>query len=160
VGHPGCRAAFFGGSAPRVGLLVETEVWPNMVAACAQGHMPLCLVNARLSENRCSRRSAWPGWRVRVCRVARGVGADRLRTHARLAQLGAPVRGVLGNFKFDATPDAAQWPGGRAWRDPLGRPVLLFASSREGEELMLLAMFEAKSAICARVDVRKQLSKK
>jgi 3-deoxy-D-manno-octulosonic-acid transferase len=48
------------------------------------------------------------------------------------------VRASLGNFKFDATPDAAQLAQGTAWRGSLSRPVVMFASSREGEERMLL----------------------
>jgi 3-deoxy-D-manno-octulosonic-acid transferase len=56
----------------------------------------------------------------------------------RLTQLGAPVRGVLGNLKFDATPDSAQLERGRAWRASQAMPVLMFASSREAEELAFL----------------------
>ncbi|MEO5607782.1 MAG: 3-deoxy-D-manno-octulosonic acid transferase, partial [Polaromonas sp.] len=54
--------------------------------------------------------------------------ADRLR------QLGAPVAGVFGNLKFDATPDAGQLATGQAWRQTLAQPVVMFASSRDGEE--------------------------
>ncbi len=56
----------------------------------------------------------------------------------RLQRLGARVQGIWGNIKFDATPDATQLAQGRAWRQTLSRPVLLFASSREGEETLLL----------------------
>jgi 3-deoxy-D-manno-octulosonic-acid transferase len=65
---------------------------------------------------------------------------------ARLRQLGAPVHGVYGNLKFDATPDAALLERGRAWRAALGRPVVVFASSREGEESMLLDALRAAGA--------------
>jgi 3-deoxy-D-manno-octulosonic-acid transferase len=56
----------------------------------------------------------------------------------RLRALGAPVRSVFGNLKFDATPDAAQLARGQSWRAAQTKPVLMFASSREGEELLLL----------------------
>ncbi len=52
----------------------------------------------------------------------------------RLAQAGATVKGVFGNLKFDATPDAGQLARGRAWRAAAAAPVVMFASSREGEE--------------------------
>jgi 3-deoxy-D-manno-octulosonic-acid transferase len=58
-------------------------------------------------------------------------------------QLGAPVKGVMGNLKFDAAPDALQLERGRAWRAQLTQPVVMFASSREGEELALLETLKA-----------------
>jgi 3-deoxy-D-manno-octulosonic-acid transferase len=57
----------------------------------------------------------------------------------RLIRLGARVQGVFGNLKFDAQPNASQLALGRSWRSKVGRPVILFASSREGEEASLLA---------------------
>ena len=123
---------------PRVGLLMETEVWPNMVAACARANMPLCLVNARLSAKslRQAQLLAWlsgPAYRG-----LRGVWAQTPDDARRLSQLGAPVLGVTGNFKFDASPDPAQLEQARMWRLALARPVVVFASSREGEEALLL----------------------
>lgn len=52
----------------------------------------------------------------------------------RFRQLGVVVAGVFGNLKFDATPDASQQAQGQAWRQALAQPVLMLASSREGEE--------------------------
>jgi 3-deoxy-D-manno-octulosonic-acid transferase len=52
----------------------------------------------------------------------------------RLKALGARNIAITGNLKFDVEPDAAQLAAGRAWRERLGRPVLLLASTREGEE--------------------------
>lgn len=132
---------------PRVGLLVETEVWPNMVAACAARNMPLCLVNARMSEKslKQSLRLAWlarPAY-ARLHAVWAQAAPDALR----LAALGAPVKGVMGNFKFDATPDAAQLDQGLAWRQALGRPVVAFANTRDGEEALFLQTLKQKVAI-------------
>jgi 3-deoxy-D-manno-octulosonic-acid transferase len=129
---------------PDVGLLMETEVWPNLVAGCAQQGVPLCLVNARMSDKtyQQSRRLRWlagPAYRS-----LHAVWAQSEADAQRLSALGAPVKGVLGNFKFDATPDAALLAKGRAWRAAAGRPVLMFASSREGEEQMLLDVMKQK----------------
>jgi 3-deoxy-D-manno-octulosonic-acid transferase len=63
--------------------------------------------------------------------------AQRLRT------LGATVQAVTGNLKFDATPDATWLARGRAWRATSARPVLMFTSSREGEEQMLIDALRA-----------------
>jgi 3-deoxy-D-manno-octulosonic-acid transferase len=135
---PGAVARFLHHFQPRVGLLVETEVWPNMVAACAKRGIPLCLVNARLSDKSLHKAQRL-SWLSRPAYAGlRAVWAQTEEDAARLRALGATVQGVMGNFKFDVTPDAAQLQTGLAWRDKLGRPVLMFASSREGEERLLL----------------------
>jgi len=127
---------------PRVGLLVETEVWPNMVAACAKDHLPLCLVNARMSEKSLKQalRLAWLSGPAYA--GLRAVWAQTADDAKRLTQLGASVSGVTGNFKFDATPDPLQSAHGRAWRAALEKPVVMFASSREGEEADLLRILK------------------
>lgn len=127
-------ARFFAHFQPRLGLLLETEVWPNCVA-CAQARgVPLALVNARLSAKSLQRAA-------RMAPLSRPAYAGLAAVYAqsdsdaqRLRELGATVQGVFGNLKFDATPDPAQQAQGRAWRLALGRPVLMLASSREGEE--------------------------
>ena len=133
---------------PQLGVLVETEVWPNMVALCRQHGVPLALVNARMSEKslRAALRLAWlsrPAYRA-LAAVYAQTDADSLRLRA----LGAPVQGVLGNLKFDAEPDAAQVVRGRSWRTP-GRPVVMLASSREGEELECLQCMERFRAVAS-----------
>lgn len=132
---------------PRVGLLVETEVWPNMVAACAVRNMPLCLVNARMSE-KSLKQSQRLAWLARPAYASlRAVWAQAAPDAARLTALGAPINGVMGNFKYDATPDAAQLAQGVAWRKALGRPVVAFANTRDGEEALLLQTLKQKRAL-------------
>lgn len=127
-------ARFFTHFRPRLGLLLETEVWPNAVACAKARGVPLALVNARLSDK--SLQQA-----LRMAPLSRPAYAALAAVYAqsesdaeRLRSLGAPVQGVFGNLKFDAAPDAAQQELGRRWRQALGRPVLMLASSREGEE--------------------------
>ena len=135
---PGAVQRFLTRFQPRVGLLVETEVWPNMVAACAARHVPLCLVNARLSEKSLADAQRL-GWLARPAyRGLHAVWAQTAQDAARLSALGAPVAGVLGNFKFDAAPDAAQISQGRAWHGARGQPVIVFANTRDGEEAVFL----------------------
>ena len=123
---------------PRLGLLMETEIWPNLLAACRAYAVPLMLANARLSESSALGYRRWGG----LARPAfAGLGAVCAQSEAdarRLAALGAMNVSVCGNLKFDVAPDAAKEEEGRAWRAALGRPVLLLASTREGEEKLLL----------------------
>ena len=140
---PGAVQRFLAHFKPRIGLLMETEVWPNMVAACARAGVPLCLVNARMSEAsmrqalrlRSLSRPAYAGLHAVLAQTE--VDATRLRA------LGAAVQAVTGNLKFDATPDAALLAQGRAWRATRTQPVLMFTSSREGEEQMLIDALQA-----------------
>ncbi len=131
---------------PSVGLLVETEIWPNLVARAKAYGVPLCLVNARLSDKslKQAQRLAW------LARPAygglRAVWAQASADAQRLTALGAPVQGVLGNFKFDARPDADTLAQGKGWRTALGRPMISFAISREGEEALFLAVLKQKQA--------------
>ena len=130
---------------PRIGLLVETEVWPNWIAACERAHVPLCLINARLSEKslRTAQRLHWiagPAYsRLSV------VWAQTEQDAARLRYLGAKVGGVLGNFKFDQKPNLEQLNQGRAMRLVTNKAVVMLASSREGEEQMLLDVLKTQA---------------
>ena len=129
---------------PSAGILMETEVWPNLVALCKGRGVPLALANARLSEKSLAQAQRL----ARLSRPAYGaltaVWAQTEADAARLAQAGAAVQGVFGNLKFDATPDAAQLARGRDWRAAAGRPVVMFASSREGEEAELFRVLRAE----------------
>ncbi|MDO4705883.1 MAG: 3-deoxy-D-manno-octulosonic acid transferase [Comamonadaceae bacterium] len=128
---------------PRLGLLMETEVWPNMVAQCRRQGLPLWLVNARLNARSHARirRARWlmgPAYR-HLAAVLAQTEADAQR----LRDIGAPVTAITGNIKFDARPDAAQRQLGHAWRERHlqagGQPIAMLASSREGEEAAWLA---------------------
>ena len=108
---PGAVQRFLTHFKPRIGILMETEVWPNLAAACEQMKVPLVLANARLSDKslRQALRLAWlsrPAYRSLAA-----VWAQTQDDAARFTELGAKVQGVFGNLKFDATPDAQQdWP--------------------------------------------------
>jgi len=124
---------------PAAGVLMETEVWPNLVAECRSRCIPLALANARMSDKtlRKTRRLA----RLTQPAYAQlaAVWAQTQDDARRLALAGATVKGVFGNLKYDAAPDAQQLERGRGWRAANGRPVVMFASSREGEEAQFLA---------------------
>jgi 3-deoxy-D-manno-octulosonic-acid transferase len=123
---------------PRLGVLMETELWPNLLAQCERNGVPVALANARMSE-----KSARGYRRLRslaepALRSLAVVCAQSEADAARLRELGARRVEVTGNLKFDVTLDAAQLEAGRAWKARLGRPVLLLASTRDGEEKLLI----------------------
>jgi 3-deoxy-D-manno-octulosonic-acid transferase len=130
---------------PRIGLLVETEVWPNWIDACERAHVPLCLINARFSEKsfRKARRLQWVSGPAYAGLSA--VWAQTEQDAARLRSLGAKVKGVLGNFKFDQKPNVEQLEQGRAMRLVTNKAVVMLASSREGEEQMLLDVLKTQT---------------
>lgn len=130
---------------PRLGVLVETEIWPNLMQACAANGVPVMLANARMSRKSVQSyqrldRLSRPAF-VRLAAVcAQGVSDAR-----RLSRLGAPNVTVTGNLKFDIEPDPAKAEEGKSFRAALRhRKVLLFASTREGEEQQLLGALGAQ----------------
>jgi 3-deoxy-D-manno-octulosonic-acid transferase len=136
---------------PTMGVLMETEVWPNLVAQCKARELPLALANARLSDKSLAQAR-------RLSRLSRPAYASLAAVWAqtegdavRLAQAGATVKGVFGNLKFDATPDAAQLERGRGWRGAAARPVVMFASSRDGEEAEFFGLLQANTALTRQV---------
>ena len=128
---------------PRMGIILETELWPNWVAQCHKEQVPLVLVNARMSDKSMhqAQRLSWlsrPAYQGLSAVLAQtDADAERLRT------LGAPVVGVLGNVKFEAKPEPLQLAQALVWKRKIKRPVLLFTSSREGEEAMWLDTLQA-----------------
>ena len=132
---------------PAIGILMETEMWPGLVAGCKAQGIALMLVNARLNAK--SHRGARQlGWLSRPAYAAlSAVLAQTERDAARLRDLGAPVQAVLGNLKFDVQVDQRLLARGRAWRDGQVRPVLLLASSREGEEALWLDALKQAAAV-------------
>jgi 3-deoxy-D-manno-octulosonic-acid transferase len=132
---------------PSAGVLMETEVWPNLVAQCKARGVPLVLANARLSDKSLSQARRLAGLSRPAYASLAAVWAQTEGDAVRLAQAGATVKGVFGNLKFDAAPDAAQLDQGRAWRVAVGSPVVMFASSREGEEADFFRVLQANKEL-------------
>ena len=132
---------------PRVGILMETELWPNLIHAAGRADVPLVLANARLSARSARGYARLPAL-TRACleRVAL-LAAQTDADAARLRSLGAMTVQVTGNLKFDITPPSELLERGAAWKTKWGqRPVLLAASTREGEEAALLRAFADTAA--------------
>lgn len=135
---------------PRVGLLMETEIWPNLILRCRAHQVPILLINARMSA-RSGRRYARFNQLIRpVLGALTAVGAQTQDDADRLTLLGAHNVAISGNLKFDVRIDPALQALGEQWRRDIliqqTRPIWLAASTREGEEALILA---AHRALCA-----------
>ncbi|SFV09789.1 lipid IV(A) 3-deoxy-D-manno-octulosonic acid transferase [Pseudoduganella namucuonensis] len=128
---------------PRICILMETEVWPTLIAECGRAKVPVMLANARLSE-RSLRKARRLGALMR--QAAGGIALVAAQTEAdaeRVRSLGAREVAVTGSIKFDVVvPPAALSTGARLRAQIGARPVLLCASTREGEEELILDAFQ------------------
>ena len=136
---------------PSAGILMETEVWPNLVAQCKARNVPLVLANARLNAKSFAQARRLARLSQPAYESLSAVWAQTDDDAVRLAKAGATVKGVFGNLKFDATPDAAQLEMGRAWRAAAARPTVMFASSREGEEAEFFDILRSDPGLARRV---------
>lgn len=137
---PWAQRAFLRAWRPTIGIILETELWPNLLAACERADVPVVLANARLSERSARRYSRLPGLTRSMLGRFRHVAAQTEADAARFRALGAKEVTVTGNLKFDIQPAPMLVQRGRGWRTQLGpRKVVLLASTRDGEEALLLA---------------------
>jgi 3-deoxy-D-manno-octulosonic-acid transferase len=137
---PGAVHRFLDHYAPVAGVLMETEIWPNLLAIAAARRVPMLLANARMSE-----RSRRRGRRVEAllrpafASLAAAFAQSEVDA-ARLRDAGARSVTVVGNLKFDLAPDASLIDRGREWRLAAPRrAIVLAAITREGEEASLLS---------------------
>lgn len=125
---------------PQVGILLETEIWFNLVHCCHDAHTPLLLLNARLSEKSYLRYARYPGLTQPALRALRAVAAQTSEDAARLTALGGREVSVMGNLKYDIEAPGEMLELGLNLRCNFGmnRPLFLAASTRNGEEALLL----------------------
>ena len=124
---------------PSLGILIETEVWFTLARICKKAGVPLLLANARLSEKSArGYETVGPLAREAFASLA-AVAAQTEEDAVRLRRLGACGVTVTGNIKFDRVASPGAEATGRAFKRAWGeRPVFLAASTREGEEELLL----------------------
>ncbi len=141
---PGAMARFLEHFRPDLGLLMETEVWPGLVRAARSRHCPLLLVNARLSARSQRGYRRLGAFSRAVFSGLDAVGAQTAADADRVAALGASPVSVTGNLKFDVAAPASEYALGDCFRAWWGtRPVWLAASTREGEEALVLDALSA-----------------
>src|SRR5256885_1817736 len=131
--YPSAVRRFLRSFRPRLGILMETEIWFHLVGECQRSGVPLLLANARMSAKSARGYSAV----APLVRAALGslsaVAAQTTEDAERLRSLGARDVEVTGNLKFDADPDPRSDSLAAQFRHRFGtRAVLLAASTRAG----------------------------
>jgi len=145
---PDCLNRFLMRSRPELAIIMETELWPNTIAACARHRVPVVVANARLSEKSAK------GYQ-RLSAIARPmlaniscVAAQHSDDGERFVGLGLPAKAltVTGNIKFDLALDQPQRALAQQfrqrWYSDKSRPIFIAASTHEGEDERLLRAFE------------------
>ncbi|MDT8407817.1 MAG: lipid IV(A) 3-deoxy-D-manno-octulosonic acid transferase [Methylococcales bacterium] len=126
---------------PRLALIMETELWPTLYQHCARHKIPVCVVNARLSQR------SWRGYQKLsgliqpLLQSVAAIGAQSSADAQRFIELGAiPERVQLtGNIKFNVNLNASETALGQQFKATLaGRFTLLLGSSHPGEEALIL----------------------
>ena len=130
---------------PRVGVLLETEVWFNLIHQSHAMQIPLLLLNARLSEKSAARYARFPRLTHNGLNELNLIAAQTDDDAQRLAGLCGRAVPTMGNLKFDIVPPQAMLELGTHLRTQFGaqRPVFLAASTREGEESIAAGCFAA-----------------
>src|SRR5207247_6653126 len=144
--YPSAVRRFLRNFRPRLGILMETEIWFHLVGECQSSGVPLLLANARMSA-KSARGYAAVAPLVRVALEGlSAVAAQTTEDADRLRSLGAREVEVTGNLKFDADPGFRSESLAAQFRHRFGsRAVLLAASTREGEEELLLDALKQNS---------------
>jgi 3-deoxy-D-manno-octulosonic-acid transferase len=140
VDTPGAAKRFLNYFNPAIGLLMETELWFHLIAEATRRKIPVALLSARLSE-KSARGYAKLGKLTHDCLQQLALVAAQTEADAqRLKALGARNVIVCGNLKFDVSPPAESVTNGTRLRELLGtnRTVMMAASTREGEEQLIL----------------------
>lgn len=134
---PGAVRRFFNAFRPSLVLLLETELWPNIVATAAKRDVPVMLINGRLSERSQRGYARLPALVTPMLQAMRCLAVQTQADAARFQALGAAENKVVvtGSVKFDIDPDESLRHAAALWREQLGaRPVWIAASTHAGED--------------------------
>jgi 3-deoxy-D-manno-octulosonic-acid transferase len=148
---PGAVGRFLDKFKPKLGLLMETEVWPNMVLTCSQQNIPLVLVNARLSKKSFDGAASLGYFARGIYQSLTAAISQNPEDSNHLTALGTNVIGTVGNIKFDAVVNSDQLNDGKAFalkfENLTSKPIVMFASSRAEEEALLFQALIANKAL-------------
>lgn len=139
---PGAVARFLKCARPRLALIMETEIWPNLYHTCARRNVPVLLVNARLSARSAAGYARVRGLAAATLRCLHGIAAQSRADAERFIELGAPAERVriTGSIKFDMKIPASLTEQAAVLRRDWGlqRPVWVAASTHEDEDELAL----------------------
>ena len=146
--HPWTVRLFFKRLKPRCIVLVETELWPNVLHRAHQSNIPVVIVNGRLSEKHFGRYERYKGFfqpylnSIRLAAMQTELDAERIHT------LGIPNEAIriTGNLKFDGAALEPDTQHVQTLRRELGIaaecPIVVFGSTRSGEERAFIASWK------------------
>ncbi len=139
---PAAMRRFLNQFTPRIGIVMETEIWPNLLVECERRNVPVVLCNARLSDRSLRGYHRLRSLTTQSLRRFHCILAQSESDAARFLELGAPPAAVrvAGNIKFDASeiPDRSRIEALGAQLGANARPVWTAGSTHEGEEQLLL----------------------
>ncbi len=147
---PGALKRFLDTTRPRVAVILETELWPNLFQALSRAGIPLMLANVRLSERSYRRYRRFRTLTRNMLAVPAVIAVQSGADAGRLQALGAPEASlhVTGNMKFELSPTAGLREAAQALRYEWGeRPVWVAASTHQGEEEIVLDVHVSLQAI-------------
>lgn len=142
---PGAVSRFLSCLQPRMIIVMETEIWPNLYLQAQRLNIPLLMANARLSQHSVQRFQPMSGFVRKVLQTVAWIGAQSTGDAERLTRCGAnPQRiDMTGNLKFDlAVPVSLEEKGAAlrsGWNQP--RPVLVAGSTHEADENVVIPAF-------------------
>lgn len=143
---PSITGRFLDQVKPEQLILMETELWPNMVAGCKSRGIDVVLANARMSSRSARGYARFPVLVAELLQSIR-IAAQTTDHRQRFIELGANPENtqICGNLKFDATDNEIARSTGHSLRQLIGqrRPVWIAGSTRDGEEILLLQAFKA-----------------
>lgn len=135
---------------PKILIIMETELWPNMLASCHKKNIPVILINARLSEKSAKGYGRFSSLSKEMLDNLNSVAVQNETDGKRFIQLGlSPEKmHVTGTVKFDITISSELLQKARELRSSwdASRPVFIAASTHEGEEKIILEAFKKMSA--------------
>lgn len=125
---------------PSIGVLMETEIWFNLIRLSKKFSVSLLLLNARMSEKSAHKYACFPQLSSTALNNLAGIAAQTVDDATRFTRLGAKNVSVMGNLKFDIRPPYVARELGKLFRKQFGetRQIFLVASTREGEEALIL----------------------
>ncbi len=130
---------------PVMGLLMETEVWPTLLEEAHSMGIPMVLVNGRLSEKSFNEAMRVPDLMKRAMSRFTAVCAQADSDAQRLSAMGTVQPVVTGSLKFDIRAPEQALRLASEWKAAIKKPVVMFASTRDGEEALIIQALKEKA---------------
>ena len=129
---------------PDLLVIVETELWPNLLFYCQRRQIPVALANGRMNPKSAARYLKFDQIRSDMMSALSGLAVQSEADAEQFQRLGVPSEKICitGNLKFDKDLPKEQIEAGKQWREQIQRPVFLAASTNDGEETPILAAYQ------------------